>query len=244
MAPNGGFQPRKRKIVARRPQKRTRKLEAARVSAFGSRLDRRPAWKSKPQQLRRLVESLAHRIIDRRAQPLELTDTTADQQLAMPTRHEQQQIGIRDPTRQARRQRMRFKMVQRNERLARSKCHSFGRRQPDSDTAHEPRPRSDSNPVNIPQSHPRIRKRTHDDGLDELHMRTRRNFRNNPAIGTMRIELASDHVRQDFARSRHCTAHHGCGCFVAACFHAQNRQHVMFNPFQLLENMASPGNPL
>ena len=59
----------------------------------GCALDGWPTGKAEAQNLRRFVESFAHRIVDGGGQPVIVADTIDPQQLAMAAGHQQKQIG-------------------------------------------------------------------------------------------------------------------------------------------------------
>ncbi len=63
------------------------------MAPLGAFLDGRPAWITKPKQLCSLVEGLAQRIVQGRAEASIGADIFDDQELGMTTRDEKQQIG-------------------------------------------------------------------------------------------------------------------------------------------------------
>ena len=74
-------------------------------------LHRRAAGIAEAEQLGRLVEGLAERVVERRAEPLIAADILDDEELGVPARDEQQQIGKAEPIGQAGGQRMRLQMI-------------------------------------------------------------------------------------------------------------------------------------
>jgi hydroxymethylbilane synthase len=225
MAPDGGFEARKGKIIALGPGQGPRQSKTRGIAAARRLLDSRPARKPQPQQLRRLVKGLAHGIVDGRTQPPELPHPLANEQLAVPARNQQQQIGIGNALHQPRRQRMRLQVVEGDKRLAAGQRQRLGHGEPDGNPADKPRPGRHRNPVQLIKPQPRITQRALDDRVDQFRMRAGRDLGDDAPIGPVRIELAGDHVGQDTPRPRRCAGDDGRGCFVAAGFNAKHGQH-------------------
>ena len=92
-APHSRLQAGKREMGLVASQHRPRQVEATRISlARAARSTAGPPGKAEPQQLRRLVEGFAQRVIDGRAEPLVSADAAHDQELRMPAGNQQQQI--------------------------------------------------------------------------------------------------------------------------------------------------------
>ena len=89
-----------------RADQRARKRHGAGITVRRRFLHRWTAGKAEAEQLGGLVECLARGVVDRRGEPAIGADTLDQQQLAMPARDEQQeigesQVGIRQARRQA-----------------------------------------------------------------------------------------------------------------------------------------------
>ena len=97
-------------------QHRPRQGKAVRPASQGRLLDRRPTGKTQAQQLGRLVEGLAQRIVDGGAEPLVAADAVHDQELGVAARDQQQQIGRVQAFREADGQRVGFQVIDRDQR--------------------------------------------------------------------------------------------------------------------------------
>jgi hypothetical protein len=122
------------------PEHRPRQAKGARIAVARQALDRRTAGVGEAEQLRGLVEGLAYRIVDRRAEPPVAPDAFDHQQLAMPARDQQQQVGKIDPVAQPRRQGMAFEVVDRDEFLAARERDRLAGGGADQEAADQPRP--------------------------------------------------------------------------------------------------------
>src|SRR5699024_6250990 len=96
-ADDGRLQPREREIAILAVDQGPGKCEAAGVAGRRGALDLRPAGKAEPECAGDLVERLARRIIYRAAQPAIAAEALDGEELAMPTRDEQEQVGPRQP---------------------------------------------------------------------------------------------------------------------------------------------------
>ena len=104
-------------------------------------LDQRTARIAEAEQFRRLVESLADRVVDRAAEPQIIADAAHAENLGMAAGGEKQAIGKRRRIGEPRGQRMRFQMIDRDQRLVVRKRDRLGRGQPDDDAADQARAR-------------------------------------------------------------------------------------------------------
>ncbi len=203
-------------------QQRARQRHRLRVARLRQRLDARPAGIAEAQDLRGLVERLARRIVDRRREPAILAHAIDAQDLAMPARDEQQQIGeFEARVGEARGERMTLQMVDRDQRLARRHRQCLGGDQAHHHPADQPWPRGRGNRIDIVERQPRVLERRLDQRGQHLHMRARRDLGHHAAIGLVRLFLPRQPVRQ-----------HGpvrpdqrCRAFVAARFDAQDDCH-------------------
>ena len=116
--PHRRLQPREGEVTARPAQHRPRQGEAAGIARACRPLHRRPAGIAQAQHLRHLVEGLAQRVVDGRAQPPVAADAFDHQQLAVAAGDQQQQVGKGDAVGQPRRQRVPFQVVDGEERQA------------------------------------------------------------------------------------------------------------------------------
>ena len=102
-----------------------------RIAAERHPLDRRTSGKPQPEQLRRLVERFAERVVDRGAQPDVAPDITHEQKLRVAAGNEQQEVRRHQPLGEPNRERVSFQVIDRVQWLTAGQCESFGRRQPD-----------------------------------------------------------------------------------------------------------------
>ncbi len=99
-ARGGGLQPREREVEAFAAQQGPRQGEPRAVAAFGQLFQRRAAGIGQAQGLGDLVEGLAGRVVDGRADPAAGADALHLEQLAVPAGDQQQQERIVDRLRQ------------------------------------------------------------------------------------------------------------------------------------------------
>ena len=90
---DGAFQPGEGEMRLGGTGERPRQRNGRGISALRQLFDRRPSRISKPKKLARLVERLASGIVNRGCEPAVITHGAHLEQLAMPARDEQQQIG-------------------------------------------------------------------------------------------------------------------------------------------------------
>ena len=105
------------------------------VAILGALLDLRAAGIGQAQQLGGLVERFADGVIERRAEPLVVADAAHGHDLRVAAGREKQAIGKRRVVDQPCRQRMRFKMIDGDQRLVGDQRDRLGGGQPDDDTA-------------------------------------------------------------------------------------------------------------
>ena len=141
------------------PTQRARQADGARIAFQRQPLDRRPAGIAEAEDLGGLVERLAQRVVDRRAEPAVAADALDPQQLAMAARDQQQQhretASVGSASRG--RQRVAFEVIDRDQRLVAGHRQRLGGDKPDHDSADQPRPggrgdRVDSRPASRPAS--------------------------------------------------------------------------------------------
>ena len=171
------LQARKAEIAALAPQQRPRQFHARRA-AGRQPLQRRAARPTEAQHLGHLIERLAHRVVDGTAQPAVLAYALHRHQLAVAAGNQQQQVRKRraafDQARQAWRQRMRFQMVDRHERLARGNRHPLGHPCADDQPANQPGPHRGSHRTQ--RSDGPVAKHLPHQCRQMMQMRSRRDF--------------------------------------------------------------------
>ncbi len=113
---HGRFQAGEGEIAGVRTLQRPGQVEAPGVTLPRQPFHRRAARIAEAQHLRDLVERLADRIVDRGAEEAIATDALHRDQLAMPARDQEQQVGKLGPGHEAGRQRVRLEMVDRDQR--------------------------------------------------------------------------------------------------------------------------------
>ncbi len=111
------------------------------VSLMRAQFHLRAARIGQAQQFRHLVEGLADRVVNRRPDAQVIVDAAHGDQLRVPARDQQKQVGKLDIVGHPRGQRVRLQMIDRHEWLPGDQRQSLARRQPDHDAADQPRPR-------------------------------------------------------------------------------------------------------
>ena len=112
-----GLQTRQREISVVASSHGAGQREALRVAVRRLFFDLRPARKAETKQFGGLVESLADRVVDGAAEPHVVADAEHAEDLGMAAGGEEQAIGKRRRVGEPRRQRMRFQVVDRDQRL-------------------------------------------------------------------------------------------------------------------------------
>ena len=179
-------------------QQGARQGNLARIAFARQPFNRRAARKAQAQNLGGLVKGLTQGVVNRGAQTLVASRTFHQQDLAMPARNQQQQIGeLQRAIGQTRGQSVAFQMVDRDQRLAR--CHSqrLGTDQPDHDPADQAGASGGRNRIDIGKRHARIGQSCLNQRRHSLRMGARGDFRDDSAIGPVRIVLRGDTLRDD-----------------------------------------------
>ncbi len=150
LQPQGGLQAGEREIRLRPAHQR-----AGQVEAFGIALPRldfhvRTARIGQAQELRHLVEGFADGVVDGGADAHVIADPAHRDELGMPARGQQQQIGKADAVGQARGERMGLEMVDRHQRLAGDERDRLGGGEPDQHAADQAGAGRDRDAVEIP----------------------------------------------------------------------------------------------
>src|SRR5262249_8824534 len=137
--PQRGLEPGQGEIGVIAPDHRAWQHEAPGIAALRLLLDLWAPGIPEPQQLRGLVERLAHRIIERGAEPGVLTDAMPGHDLRMTAGREKQAIGKRGAVGEAGGERMRLEMVDGDQWLARDQGDRLGGGQTDDDATDQAR---------------------------------------------------------------------------------------------------------
>ena len=205
------------------PHQRPRQWNGGGAAGQRGLFDSRPTGKAQSEQFCCFVEGFARRIVNRRCQPTILPDPFHGKQLAVPPRHEQQQIRkVEIGIEQARRQSVPFKVIDGNQWFARSVGERLARNKTNHHPADQSRASGSCNGVDIAKSNTGINKRCLDQGHDRFDMRTRGNFRNDAAIGRMFTLLPSEPMGKDpaVAGDQRC-----CG-FITTGFNTKDQRGV------------------
>jgi hypothetical protein len=123
---HGGFQAGEREVASRTPLEGARQRKPFGIPSCGGVLNGGPAGKTEPEQLGRFVEGFPDCIVDGGSEQVILAQSGHGEQLAMPTRHQQQEIGEGHTIGQPRRQGVGFKMVDGNEWQAARRSDGLG----------------------------------------------------------------------------------------------------------------------
>ena len=148
LVPERGLQSREREMRLRPPVHRARQSDGC-AAALGGLLDRRTAGIVEAEQLRRLVESLAKRIVQGRAEARVLADVLDDEQLRVSARDEQQQIRKAQAMGEARVSACAFEMVHGDEGQPARKGDGLAGGDADDQPADQPRPRRGGDAVDL-----------------------------------------------------------------------------------------------
>ena len=120
-------------------------------------------------------------------------------------------------------QRMRFQMVDRDQRLVVHQRDCFGRGQPDDHAADQAGSGGRGDAVEGGERHLRLAHRLCDDGIERLDMGAGGDFRHDAAEFGMFADLRQDDIGQDAAAPpSRSPLDHGGGRFVAGRFDAEN----------------------
>ena len=182
----------------RRAPKRTRQRNLARVTGCGQPLHRGSTGIAQTQHLGGLVEGFAQRVVDRRAQPAIPAHALDQQQLAVPARGEQQQIGeFERGIGQAGGQCVAFEMIDRQQRLVPGHGQGLGGDQPDQHPAEQSRSGGSRAGVDVAQRQPGIGQGRGDQRRDPFGVGARGDLGHDPAIGPVCLVLRGDALGQN-----------------------------------------------
>ena len=201
-------------------------VEARTVAGLRQPLQRRAARVAETQGLGDLVEGLARRIVDGRAEPGHIADAAHFQQLAVAARDQQQKERIIDRLAEPRRDRMTLQMVDGDQRQAPRQGDRLAETQPDHDAADQSRPGGGGNAVQGVIAEPRLVHGQPDDAVDHLDMAAGRDLGHDAAIGRVIVNLAVHHRGQDRRLALRRQAHHRGGGLVAAGLEAEHGERT------------------
>ena len=129
--PHRRLQAGEREIRLRAAEHGPRQVEALGIAAAGLALDLRPARIAEAEELGDLVEGLADGVVDGGAEADVIADAAHRDELRVPARDEEEQIGEADAVGEPRRQRMALEVVDGEQRLAGDERQRLGGGQPD-----------------------------------------------------------------------------------------------------------------
>jgi hypothetical protein len=217
----GSLQPREGEIATGPALQRARQQETRGIALASEALDLRPARIAEADQLRRLVESFASRVVECCTEAGITPDASANEQLAMPAGDQQEEVGKVDVIRQTRCQRVTFEMVDGEKRFSGGPGETFRHHRADNQTPDQTGSGGGGHPVDLGKRYPSLGERAHDDRVKVLEMGARGDFRDDPAIGRVLRKLRLDQVGSD-PRGPRLRGNDSSGCFVAACFDAED----------------------
>ncbi len=160
----------------------------------------RAARIAEAQELRGLVEGLADGVVDRGADPHIVADAEHRDDLRMSAGGQEQAIGERRVVGEARGQRVRLEMIDRDQRLLGDQRDRLGGGEPDDDAADQPGPGGDRDAVELAERQPGIVHRLGDDHVERLDMGARRDLRHHAAEGRVLVDLRQHDIGQNLAR--------------------------------------------
>ena len=221
------FQPGERHVASGPVDQRPGKDEAGLVARIRRALHLWAARIAKAEYLRDLVERLPRRVVDRPAEAAVFAGRRHMDQLAMPARDQEQQIGAVHPFGQAWGQRVTLQMVHPDQRLARAKGDPFGAHHPRQHPADQPRPRRRRDEIHLGKRNPGLRQRRLRRDIEHFGMCAGGDFRHDAAIGAVQLLLPRHDIGQDIARPlgpaiRKPRPHHGGAGVVATRFERED----------------------
>jgi len=146
----------------------------------------------------------------------------------MPARDEKEQIGKGKSIGEARGQRMRLQMIDRNEGHASPECNRFASGQAHDQPTDQAGTRGRGNRVDRIEAKLSLGKRLENRGIEHLDMGAGGDFRHHAAIDRVQVELRAHDIGQDRAAPVRRAAHHGRRGLVAARLDAEHRERGVF----------------
>ena len=226
LEPQGGLEAGEREVGLGASEHRPRQREAARVAAQRLPLDLRSARITETEQLRDLVVGFADGIVDGGAEAHIVADVARRDDLGVAARGEEQAVGEFDCVGEARRQGVRFEVIDRHQRFLGDQRNRLGGGEPDDDPADQAGAGRRRDAVELPQADVGVDHRLGDDVVDDLDMGARRDLRHHAAIGGVLVRLRQHDVGQDFAAPVIVALHDGSGGFVARGLDAEDQHQA------------------
>ena len=190
-------------------------------------LDVRAAGIGQADQLGRLVEGLAERIVDGRRPALVVADAAHQHDLRVAAGDQQQQIGKVEPVGEPRRQRVAFEMVDRDAAACPAAAASaLAVISPTISPPTRPGPAVAAIASTSAERDAGIGERRLDDAVERLDMGARGDLRHDAAERRMLLDLAEHDVGQDFGRPLAVQRDDGRGGLVAARLDAEHPDHL------------------
>ena len=224
-ARDGGFQARKTHVEAGPVHQGARETEGFGVAGFCEPLHGRAARKAEAEQFGRLVECFAHRVINGRAETPVVAKPAHFQELAMPARHQQQQVREGAIAAEPWAQRMALQMIDRDEGLVCGLRNRLAGHHAHQHAANQPRAGRGGHAVEVCIGNPGLRHGSGHRLVRNLRMRPRRNLRHDTLIGRVLFQLGMDHIGQQ----RHApalNAQHSGGGLVAGRFNTEDSKRA------------------
>ena len=187
------LQPREGHVASLLVEKRPGQGETPRLSPFRRGLNRWPAGLRKAQKPRGLVKRLSWRVVDRAAKPVEAVRCMHDEELAMPARHQEHEIGKRQIIGQSGRQGVPGKVVHADKGQARPCGDAFGAHHAGKHASDQARTSRDRHGINAGQVHIRLDQSLFCDDINALCMGPCGDLGNDAAKRLVQIGLAEDH---------------------------------------------------
>ncbi len=175
------FNPDSEKFGSLASEHRPGKGKARRVAVCRRAFHLRSARVGQAEQLCDLVERLADRVVDGGAEPHIIADAEHGDDLRVPARGEEQAVGKVERRDKARRQRMRFEMIDRDKRRAMHQRDRLRRRQPDDDAADQARAGRGRDAAERRIADPGLLHRRFDDAVEQVDMGARGDLRHHAA---------------------------------------------------------------
>src|SRR5262249_12259251 len=194
-----GLQSRERKIGILATMHWTRQSETRCIAAGSFFLDLRSARKTKAKQLGGFVEGLANGIILRRAKANVIADAANSQDLGMPPGGEEQTIWECRSVCQPRRQGMRFKVIDGNQRFVLHKRDRLRGGQAYDHAADKPGSRGCGNSIDRIIVAARLPHGVGDHDVERFHVGARCNLRHYPAKSSVLADLRQHNIGQNSA---------------------------------------------
>ncbi len=195
---------------------------AAGIAGLGLPLDHGATRISQIQELGHLVEGLPRRVVPR-APEWAIGAFGRDMiQVGVPPGDHQRHEGVREVWGvEARGGDMAFQVVHRHQRKRPAIGDGFGDRDPNQQRPDQPRPRRHGDRADIGQRHPGIRQGAVDDRSDDLDVPSRGQFRHDPAVRRVHLDLGSHHRAADDPTA----LENGGGGLIAGRFDAKDQMH-------------------